>query len=40
MAGLLINCTAEKVLRFSPPLIVTGAEIDQAVAIVEKALRQ
>jgi acetylornithine/N-succinyldiaminopimelate aminotransferase len=40
IAGLLINCTAEKVLRFSPPLIVTGAEIDQAVAIVEKALRQ
>jgi acetylornithine/N-succinyldiaminopimelate aminotransferase len=40
VAGLLINCTAEKVLRFSPPLIVTRAEIDQAMAIVERALRQ
>jgi len=39
-AGLLINCTAETVLRFSPPLIVSRQEIDQAVAIVEQALRQ
>jgi acetylornithine/N-succinyldiaminopimelate aminotransferase len=39
-AGLLINCTAEKVLRFAPPLIVSRAEIDQAVAIVEQVLRQ
>lgn len=38
-AGLLINCTAEKVLRFSPPLIVTRAEIDRAVDIVERVLR-
>ena len=30
-AGLLINCTAEKVLRFSPPLIVTRSEVDRAV---------
>ena len=29
-AGLLLNCTAEKVLRFSPPLIVSRAEIDEA----------
>lgn len=36
--GLLINCTAEKVLRFSPPLIVTAAEIDRAVAIVGEVL--
>lgn len=40
VAGLLINCTAEKVLRFSPPLIVTRAEVDAAMAIVEKILRQ
>ncbi len=39
VAGLLINCTAEKVLRFSPPLIVTREEIDRAVEIVEKTLR-
>ena len=38
IAGLLINCTAEKVLRFSPPLIVTRAEVDRAVDIVARVL--
>ena len=28
-AGLLINCTAEKVLRLTPPLIIGRAEIDR-----------
>jgi predicted acetylornithine/succinylornithine family transaminase len=37
-AGLLINCTVEKVLRFSPPLIVSREEVDRAVDIVEKVL--
>jgi len=37
-AGLLINCTAEKVLRFTPPLIVSSAEIDRAVEIVGRVL--
>jgi predicted acetylornithine/succinylornithine family transaminase len=37
-AGLLINCTAEKVLRFSPPLIVTRAEVDEAIDILAAAL--
>ena len=32
--GLLINCTVGKVLRFVPPLIVTQAEIDEAVDIL------
>jgi len=40
LAGLLINCTAEKVLRFAPPLIVTRAEIDEAVAILARVLKQ
>jgi acetylornithine/N-succinyldiaminopimelate aminotransferase len=39
-AGLLINCTMEKVLRFSPPLIVSRQEIDRAVDIVARVLRQ
>jgi acetylornithine/N-succinyldiaminopimelate aminotransferase len=39
-AGLLINCTAEKTLRFSPPLIVTQDEIDRALEIVARALGQ
>ena len=37
-AGLILNCTAEKVLRLSPPLVVTRAEIDEAVTILAQAL--
>ncbi|MGH7895437.1 MAG: acetylornithine transaminase [Candidatus Binatia bacterium] len=37
-AGLLINCTAERVLRLTPPLVVTRAEIDEGVAILDRAL--
>ncbi len=33
--GLLINCTVGKVLRFLPPLIVTSAEIDQMLEILD-----
>ena len=32
---LLINCTADKVLRMAPSLLVTSQEIDQAVSILE-----
>ncbi len=35
--GLLINCTAQYVLRFVPPLIITKADIDRAVAILDAA---
>ncbi len=38
-AGLLINCTAEKVLRFSPPLIVTRDEIDRAIDVLAGVLK-
>ena len=38
--GLLINCTAGKVLRFVPPLIVTQTEIDQMIAILDTILAQ
>jgi acetylornithine/N-succinyldiaminopimelate aminotransferase len=34
--GLLMNCTHDTVLRFLPPYIVTEAEIDEAVAILDK----
>jgi acetylornithine/N-succinyldiaminopimelate aminotransferase len=34
--GLLLNCTASKVLRFAPPLTITKREIDHAMAILEK----
>jgi len=33
--GLLINCTASKVLRFAPPLTITKREIDRGLAILE-----
>ncbi|MDH3998480.1 MAG: acetylornithine transaminase [Desulfuromonadales bacterium] len=36
--GLLMNCTAGKVLRFVPPLIVTREEIDEAVDILDQVL--
>ncbi|HXG86789.1 MAG TPA: acetylornithine/succinylornithine family transaminase [Vicinamibacterales bacterium] len=37
-AGLLINRTAEKVVRMLPPLTVTRAEIHEAVTILDKVL--
>ena len=37
-AGLLINCTAHKVLRFIPPLIVGEKEIERGLGILEKVL--
>jgi acetylornithine/succinyldiaminopimelate/putrescine aminotransferase len=36
--GLLLNCTATKVLRFAPPLTLTKREIDRGLAILEKIL--
>lgn len=37
-AGLLINCAANKVLRFLPPLTVGKKDIDRGLAILEKVL--
>jgi len=36
--GLLMNCTAAKVLRFVPPLTIKKTEIDRGLAILEKVL--
>jgi predicted acetylornithine/succinylornithine family transaminase len=36
--GLLLNCTAYKVLRFVPPLTITKNEIDRGLDILEKVL--
>jgi acetylornithine/N-succinyldiaminopimelate aminotransferase len=36
--GLLINCTAYKVLRFVPPLTITQKEIEHGLAILDKVL--
>ncbi len=37
-AGLLINCTHDKVLRIMPGMIVTKKQIDKAIAILDKAI--
>jgi len=36
--GLLLNCTAYKVLRFVPPLTIKKGEIDRGLAILEAVL--
>jgi acetylornithine/succinyldiaminopimelate/putrescine aminotransferase len=36
--GLLLNCTAYKVLRFVPPLTIKRNEIDRGLDILEKVL--
>jgi len=33
--GVLLNCTADTVLRFLPPLVITEEEIDCVLAVVE-----
>ena len=36
--GLLINCTAQKILRFLPPLTIGKKDIDRGLAILERVL--
>ena len=36
--GLLINCTAQKVLRFLPPLVIGEAEVQRALTVLDEAL--
>lgn len=38
--GLICNCTANNVIRFLPPYIVTSYHIDQAISIIEKVLNE
>lgn len=38
--GLLVNCTAGNVLRFTPPLIVQKKEIDQCIEILEEVFTE
>jgi acetylornithine/N-succinyldiaminopimelate aminotransferase len=39
-AGLLINCTHDKVLRFLPPFIISEKEIDMAIRILRKLFKK
>jgi len=36
--GLLINCCAERVLRFVPPLVINRDQVDEGFVILERAL--
>jgi acetylornithine aminotransferase len=36
--GLLINCTMDRVLRFVPPLVITQAEIDRLLDVLNQVL--
>jgi acetylornithine aminotransferase/acetylornithine/N-succinyldiaminopimelate aminotransferase len=37
-AGLVMNCTQEKVLRFLPPLIIEKRHVDEAIGILKRVL--
>ena len=36
--GAIINCTAGKVLRFIPPLIITKEQVDTVIALLDEVL--
>jgi acetylornithine aminotransferase len=38
--GVLLNCTADRVLRFLPPLIITQSEIDRLLEILTQVLNK
>jgi acetylornithine/N-succinyldiaminopimelate aminotransferase len=37
--GLIVNATAERVVRLAPPLVVSATEIDRAVAVLAEVLQ-
>lgn len=37
--GCIINCTAGKVLRFAPPLIITEAELDKLIEVLKEIIK-
>lgn len=38
--GVLVNAAGEKVIRLAPPLIIQKDQIDEAVAVLEQAIRE
>jgi acetylornithine/succinyldiaminopimelate/putrescine aminotransferase len=38
--GLLINNATETVVRVAPPLVITDAEIDRALTVLEEVWRE
>jgi acetylornithine/succinyldiaminopimelate/putrescine aminotransferase len=39
-AGLIVNRTAERVVRMLPPFTVTSEEVDEAVGILDRVLTE
>lgn len=37
-SGVLVNCTSDTVIRFLPPLIISGQEIEEMITILEASL--
>lgn len=37
-AGLILNCTAERIIRFVPPLIITQEQVDECCGILDDVL--
>ena len=38
--GVLINCTAQTVLRLAPPLVISQEQLDQGLDVIQDALRR
>ena len=38
--GVLVNCTAEKVLRFVPPLVISQEQINEVTDCLDEVLRR
>ena len=36
--GVLVNCTAENVIRLTPPLVINKEQIDKVVEVLDKVL--
>jgi acetylornithine aminotransferase len=36
--GLLVNCTADRVVRITPPIVITRDELDEGIAVLDRAL--
>jgi len=39
-AGLILNCTADRIIRFLPPLIITQKQIDECCTILDDVLKR
>jgi acetylornithine/succinyldiaminopimelate/putrescine aminotransferase len=37
-SGVLVNCTSDTVIRFLPPLVISGQEIEEMITILEASL--